>query len=119
MTEDRYHVTPTKTDQLAMWLLKQGQSMTAKEVYQAGFRYLFGAETTPQTISSLLNKLHENNRYSVDRRYVEGQGARVTSVHVLSVMKKRTVERAMGETEMQLWRQLLTRPSGSTLQVAA
>ncbi|ANT70197.1 hypothetical protein [Aeromonas hydrophila] len=119
MAEELYHCTPTKTDQLAAWLLEQGKSMTAREVYDAGFRYRFGAETTIQTISSLLNKLHENNRYSVDRHYIEGKGARVTSVHVKGIIKKRTVERGMGATEMRLWWQLITKPSGTAVQVAA
>jgi hypothetical protein len=116
MAEDRYHDSPTKTDQLAAWLLEQGKSMTAREVFEAGFCFKFGAETTIQTISSLLNKLHENNRYSVDRHYREGKGARVTSVHVKGIIKKRTVERGMGDTEKQLWRQLITRPSGAAIR---
>lgn len=119
MTGERCHNNPTKTEQLATWLLAQGKSMTAKEAFEAGFRFMFEAKTTPQTIASLLNKLHENSRYSVDRHYREGDGARVTSVHVIAALKKRTVERGMGSTEMLLWNQLLTRPLGTPIQGVA
>lgn len=109
MVEDRYHDTPEKTIQLATFLLNQGKGMTSRQVFDAGFRYLNGAETTLQTIGAVLNKLHQNDRFSVSRGYTSGPGPRMTWVHVKAIHAKKSELAAPGVASMARWRWLLTR----------
>ncbi|WCH25208.1 hypothetical protein [Aeromonas salmonicida] len=118
MPVERYHDNPNKTVQLATFMLEQGKSMTAREVYEAGFRYRFGAETTVPAISTILNKLHQSDRFCVERRFVQGAGPKVVSLQVKAVIGKKSAEPAPGSTSMVLWRQLLTRQSGESMQAA-
>lgn len=119
MPIERFHDNPNKTVQLATFMLEQGKPMTAREVYEAGFRYRFGAETTVQAISSVLNKLHQSDRFCVERRLIQGKGPKVASLHVKAVIGKKSAEPAPGSASMVLWRQLLTRPSGAAIQGGA
>lgn len=75
-----------KTEQIARFMLDNGQAMTANEVFYAGFRFDDGAETTANTISVLLNKMHMSNRYKVERNYITENNKRMVKVKVLSVI---------------------------------
>lgn len=121
MTKKSFRARPNKTEQIAKFLLGKG-SMTSRQIFDAGFRFEDGEETSPYLISVLLNKMHISSRYTVERTYIgESGGSRVTAVKVLSIANSRYGNRGapadISGTELNLWRQLLTRKHGMPLCV--
>lgn len=120
-TKKSFRTRPNKTEQIARFLLGKG-SMTARQIYDAGFRFKDGEETSPYLISVLMNKMHMSSRYAVERSYVTVGCNRLISVKVLAVIDKRNPvcdQAEIGGTAMNLWRQLLTRKPGQALSKAA
>lgn len=119
MTKKSFRSRPNKSEQIARFLLKRGTFMTARQIYDAGFRFEDGEETSPNLISVLLNKLHHSARYVVDRSYMGEGGNRVTLVKVISIADTRYGNRGapadITGTELNIWRQLLTRKTGERL----
>lgn len=100
---------PNKTEQIARFLLGKG-AMNSRQIYEAGFRFKHGAETTVCGINVLLNKMHHSSRYVVDR-YPRGQNNPTTSVKVNLIVgdspgsKEMTGE--LSRKERELWRMVL------------
>lgn len=119
MTKKSFRSRPNKSEQIARFLLKSGTFMTARQIYDAGFRFEDGEDTSPNLISVLLNKLHLSGRYIVERNYMGEGGNRVNLVKVISISGSRYGNRAapaeITGTELNIWRQLLTRKSGEHL----
>lgn len=121
MTKKSFRSRPNKSEQIARFLLKRGTFMTARQIYDAGFRFEDGEETSPNLISVLLNKLHLSGRYVVERNYMGEGGNRVNLVKVISIADTRYGNRGasadISGTELNIWRQLLTRKPGVRLEL--
>lgn len=114
---------PNKTEQIARFLLGKG-AMNSRQIYEAGFRFKHGAETTVCGINVLLNKMHHSSRYVVERFTRGVDGNQTTSVKVLSIVgagnagtKESMME--LNRTQRELWRMVLTRKPGSVARMAA
>lgn len=77
---------PNKTEQIARFMVEHGRFMTSNDVYNAGFRFDDGAETSPNAISVLLNKMHVSGRYVVERNYIHEGKKRMVCVKVLRII---------------------------------
>lgn len=77
---------PNKTEQIARFMVEHGRFMTSNDVYNAGFRFDDGAETSPNSISVLLNKMHVSGRYVVERNYIHEGNKRMVRVKVLRII---------------------------------
>ena len=55
---------PNKTEQIAKFLLLSAKPMSARQMYDAGFRFDVG-DTTPTAINVLLGKMHASSRYDL------------------------------------------------------
>lgn len=103
-----------KMEQVAHYLFEQKKPMTAKQVYEAGFRFQDGEPTTIALISARMCKLHESACYSVEREYTDCAGPRMLSVAVKAILAtggRKSPE--PGPAELGLWRQVLRRRPGS------
>lgn len=115
-----YKNRTNKTEQIARFLFAQGKAMTARQVFEAGFRYEGGEETSPYHISVLLNKLHHSPNYSVERSYVQAGNSRLTLVKVVSIREQpKPGGSVLNEASLNIWRQLLSRKSGQAISGVA
>lgn len=110
-----YRSQPNKTEQIAVFLLAKGKAMNSREIFDAGFRFADGLETTASGISVLLNKMHHSSRYTVDRQVRGYGGSATTMVRVLAIRSKSSSAPAgeMNGSQRDMWRQLLTRKHGA------
>ena len=56
-----------KSMEIAEFALAQGRYLTARDMWDLGFRFSRG-ETTPDNISAVLNKIHESDRIVAKRQ---------------------------------------------------
>jgi hypothetical protein len=100
-----------KSMEIAQFSLKQGVLLSAREMWERGFRYSRG-ETTPDNIGVVLNKIHESDRFVVERTVSREKAARRCRVLVTEIKKPETLNRARNDMLPQLaerWRWLLSR----------
>lgn len=114
---------PNKTEQIARFLLGK-EAMNSRQIYEAGFRFQHGAETTVCGINVLLNKMHHSSRYVVERYTRGSPGNSTTSVKVTAIVgeSKRGAREGMMElnrSQRELWRSILTRKPGAVASRAA
>lgn len=113
-----YNNRTNKTEQIARWLFAKGKPMTARQMFEEGFRYEGGEETSPYHISVLLNKLHHSPNYSVERSYIQAGNNRLTVIRVVAIKNQSKLGGAVvNEADLNLWRQLLSRQSGQALRL--
>lgn len=108
-----------KSERIASFLLERGISMTARAMYDAGFRFE-DEETTVTKIGMSLTKLSECARYVLEKSYVKQDGHRMVSVRVKEI--KGAPKRAAPDPDnahLAMWRQLLTRKPGPVASKAA
>lgn len=106
----------TKTYQIARFINDRGGFMSARECYDAGFRF-DNEETTPAIISMAMNKLHMSGRYSVEHRVIRGGRVLVTTVKVNQIPNIATRSSSNINTA-ELWVALTSRKPGQQLRVA-
>lgn len=100
-----------KSMEIAKFSLEQGVLLSAREIWDLGFRYSRG-ETTPDNISAVLNKLHESDRFVVERRAFLESNRRRCRVLVTKIKKPETQNRSRNDMLPHLaerWRWLLSR----------
>lgn len=112
-----YSNRTNKTEQIARFLFAQAKPMTARDMFDAGFRYEGGEQTSPYHISVLLNKLHHSPNYSVERSYVQSGNNRLILVKVVSIKEGAQIGAIVNEAALNVWRQLVTRRSGQALRI--
>lgn len=103
---------PNKTEHIAQFMVEHGKFMTSSEVYNAGFRFDDGAETSPNAISVLLNKMHVSGRYKVERNYIHEGNKRMVRVKVLRIIDSQYGDGPNKEVNIShgvMWRKLLGR----------
>lgn len=100
-----------KSIEIAKFSLEQGVLLSAREMWERGFRYSRG-ETTPDGIGVVLNKIHESDRFVVERTVTREGGARRCRVLVTEIKKPETQNRASNDMlpqQAERWRWLLSR----------
>ena len=100
-----------KSMEIAEFSLAIGVSLSAREMYEIGFRYSRGY-TTPDNISAILNKIHESDRFVVKRTVSQEGKARRCRVLVTEIKKPETPNRARNDMlpqQVERWRWLLSR----------
>jgi hypothetical protein len=100
-----------KSMEIAAFSLKHGQYLTAREMWNLGFRYSRG-ETTPDAISVVLNKIHESDRLVVKRQVFKEANRRRCRIMVTEIKERETLNRARNDMlpqEAERWRWLLSR----------
>lgn len=111
---------PNKTEQIARFMLGKG-AMSSREVFEAGFKFNDGVETTVSGISVLLNKMHHSSRYTVERHLRGYGGGTITMVKVLEIKGAKSGDQGeageLSTTKGTMWRQLLTRKNGVALNL--
>ncbi|MGL5155032.1 MAG: hypothetical protein ACRC9H_08940 [Aeromonas veronii] len=101
---------PNKTEQIARFMVEHGRFMTSSDVYNAGFRFEYGAETSPNSISALLNKMHVSGRYVVERNYIHEGNKRMVRVKVLRIIDSKYGDGPNKEINIShsaMWRKML------------
>ena len=101
---------PNKTEQIARFMVEHGMFMTSNEVYNAGFRFDDGAETSPNAISVLLNKMHVSGRYVGERSYIHEGNKRMVRVKVLRIIDSKYWDGTNKEISIshgEMWRKML------------
>lgn len=100
-----------KSMEIAKFSLEQGVLLSAREMWERGFRYSRG-ETTPDNIGVVLGKIHESDRFVVERTVTrEGKACRCR-VLVTEIKKPETQNRARNDIlpqQAERWRWLLSR----------
>lgn len=100
-----------KSMEIAKFSLEQGVLLSAREMYERGFRYSCG-ETTPDAISVVMNKIHESDRLVVKRQVVKEANRRCCRIVVTEIKERETLNRARNDMLPHLaerWRWLLSR----------
>lgn len=100
-----------KSMEIAEFALAQGRYLTARDMWDLGFRYSRG-ETTPDNISAILNKIHESDRFVVKRTVSQEGKACRCRVLVTEIKKPETPNRARNDMlpqQVERWRWLLSR----------
>lgn len=100
-----------KSMEIAEFSLKQGKYLTAREMWNLGFRYSRG-ETTPDAISVVLNKIHESDRLVVQRQVLKEANRRRCRIMVTEIKERETQNRARNDMlpqQAERWRWLLSR----------
>lgn len=100
-----------KSMEIAAFSLAQGKYLTAREMWNLGFRYSRG-ETTPDSISVVLNKIHESDRLVVQRQVFKEANRRRCRIMVTEIKERETLNRARNDMLPQVaerWRWLLSR----------
>jgi len=99
---------PNKTEQIAKFLLLSAKPMSARQMYDAGFRFDVG-DTTPTAINVLLGKMHVSSRYDLQRsrEFIDGRSAAM--VHVLAIDGGECQDAEPVMTERGMWHMLLSR----------
>ena len=100
-----------KSMEIAEFSLAQGKYLTAREMWNLGFRYSRG-ETTPDAISVVLNKIHESDRLVVKRQVFKEANRRRCRIMVTEIKERETLNRARNDMLPQVaerWRWLLSR----------
>lgn len=103
----------TKAMELAKYLLAQGRHMSARDIFESGFRFECGY-TTADSIGAILNKLHESSQFTVQRHLK--QDGRVRSriyVAVTDIKERRSSPNRSYDSlplqQAETWRWLLSR----------
>jgi hypothetical protein len=97
--------------EIAQFSLKQGQFLSAREMFNMGFRYSSG-ETTPDGISVVMNKLHESSRFTIQRRVRKEKNGEPTRVLVTEIKEREGLNRSLNDMmphQADRWRWLLSR----------
>lgn len=106
----RHHVN--KSLEVAQFsLARGGVFLSAREMFNMGFRYSYGT-TTPDGISTIMNKLHESDRFSVMRQVRKSKHGEPTRVLVTEIREREGLNRGLNALplhEAARWRWLLTR----------
>lgn len=100
-----------KSMEIAKFSLEQGVLLSAREMWERGFRYSRG-ETTPDNIGAVLGKIHESDRFVVERTVSREGAARRCRVLVTEIKKPETQNRARNDMlpqQAERWRWLLSR----------
>ena len=100
-----------KSMEIAKFSLEQGVLLSAREMWERGFRYSRG-ETTPDNIGVVLGKIHESDRFVVERTVTRDGKARRCRVLVTEIKKPETQNRARNDMlpqQAERWRWLLSR----------
>ena len=100
-----------KSMEIAKFSLEQGVLLSAREMWERGFRYSHGY-TTPDSISVVLNKIHESDRFVVERTVTREGRTRRCRVLVTEIKKPETPNRARNDMlpqQVERWRWLLGR----------
>ena len=99
---------PNKTEQIAKFLLLSAKPMSARQMYDAGFRFDVG-DTTPTAINVLLGKMHVSSRYDLQRsrEFIDGRSAVMAHVFTINGGEGKDAEPVM--TERGMWHMLLSR----------
>lgn len=114
-----------KSEQLALFLQQQGRFMTARQVAEAGFRYDDGTVDSVAEIGSIMHKLHQSTRFTVER---QESPEPITRGGLAPVMVKVTAiapRRADGNpadvvgSKPNLWRQLLGKRGSAKVETGA
>ena len=96
---------PNKTEQIARFMVDHGRFMTSNDVYNAGFRFDDGAETSPNSISVLLNKMHVSGRYVVERNYIHEGKKRM--VRIIDSKYGDGPNKEINISHGEMWRKML------------
>lgn len=102
-----------KSMEIAQFSLKSGQFLSAREMFNMGFRYSHG-ETTPDGISAVMNKLHESSRFILLRQVRKEKNGEPTRIMVTEIKEREGPNRGRNDLlphEADRWRWLLTRKS--------
>ena len=99
---------PNKTEQIAKFLLLSAKPMSARQMYDAGFRFDVG-DTTPTAINVLLGKMHVSSRYDLQRsrEFIDGRSAAMVHVFAIDGVEGQDEDPVM--TERGMWHMLLSR----------
>lgn len=100
-----------KSMEIAKFSLEQGVLLSAREMWERGFRYSRG-ETTPDNIGVVLGKIHESDRFVLERTVTCEGRARRCRVLVTEIKKPETQNRARNDMlpqQAERWRWLLSR----------
>ena len=99
---------PNKTEQIAKFLLLSAKPMSARQIYDAGFRFDVG-DTTPAAINVLLGKMHVSSRYDLQRsrEFIDGRSAAMVHVFAIDGGEGKDAEPVI--TERGMWHMLLSR----------
>lgn len=101
-----------KTRQIAEYLIAKGVPMTGEQMFEAGFRFEDGSETTAKKVRYALSNLAASSMYDTECSYVQEGKARRMYVRVKSITPyHERVAAEPGANERELWRQLLTKKS--------
>lgn len=85
-----------KSMEIAQFSLKHGVYLSAREMFNMGFRYSSG-ETTPDGISVVMNKLHESARFVVDRRVRKEKNGEPTRILVTEIKERDGPNRSLSD----------------------
>ena len=100
-----------KSMEIAKFSLAQGVLLSAREMWGRGFRYSRG-ETTPDNIGVVLGKIHESDRFVVERTVSREGAARRCRVLVSEIKEREAPNRSRNDMLPHLaerWRWLLSR----------
>lgn len=100
-----------KSMEIAQFSLEQGQFLSAREMFNMGFRYSRG-ETTPDGVSAVMNKLHESSRFTIMRRARKEKNGEPTRILVTEIKERESPNRGRTDLlphEVDTWRWLLSR----------
>lgn len=99
-----------KSMEIAKFSLEQGVLLSAREMWERGFRYSRG-ETTPDNIGVVLGKIHESDRFVVERTVSREGAARRCRVLVTEIKKPEAQNQARNDMlpqQAERWRWLLS-----------
>lgn len=100
-----------KSMEVARFSMAQGKLLSAREMFDLGFRYSH-SETTPDGISTIMNKLHESARFIVMRRVRKDKNGEPTRILVTEIKEREGFNRSGNDLlphDVDRWRWLLTR----------
>ena len=100
-----------KSMEIAEFALVQGRYLTARDMWDLGFRFSRG-ETTPDNISAVLNKIHESDRIAAKRQVFQESNRRRCRVLVTEIKEREAQNRSRNDMLPHLaerWRWLLSR----------
>lgn len=101
---------PNKTEQIAEYLLAKGIAMTARDLFNDGFRFHGLTETTVSGISAIMNKMHCSSRYDLERKMRTTGDDRTAMVRVFAIRDASSYNKPGIKTkrsEFEMWRSLL------------
>lgn len=100
-----------KSMEIAKFSLEQGVLLSAREMWDLGFRFSRG-ETTPDNISAVLGKIHESDRIVAKRQVFQEANRRRCRVLVTEIKEREAPNRSRNDMLPHLaerWRWLLSR----------